>query len=103
MILELTTLNGVKHHGRTFKFKEGLNIIRGENEAGKSYLFEMIDFSLHGSVALRLPVSMYPTNLQVDLVFQIKGQVYWVRRTPKKATLYLGTGEDCDSYNQNDQ
>lgn len=98
MILELTTLNGVKHHGRTFKFKEGLNIIRGENEAGKSYIFEMIDFALHGSVALRLPVSMYPTNLQADLVFQIKGQVYWVRRTPKKATLYFGTGEDCDSY-----
>lgn len=98
MILELTMLNWIKHHNKTFKFKEGLNIIRGENEAGKSLIFEAIDFALHGSVALRLPVSMYPTNLQADLVFQIKGQVYWVRRTPKKATLYFGTGEDCDSY-----
>lgn len=94
MILELTTLNGVKHHGRTFKFKEGLNIIRGENEAGKSYIFEMIDFALHGSVALRLPVSMYPTNLQADLVFQIKGKHYKVSRTPKKASLQLLVEKD---------
>ena len=94
MILELTTLNGVKHHGRTFKFKEGLNIIRGENEAGKSYLFEMIDFALHGSVALRLPVSMYPTNLQSDLLFCVRGEVYFVCRTPKKASLYKGENKD---------
>ena len=39
MILELTMLNWVKHHNKTFKFKEGLNIIRGENEAGKSLIF----------------------------------------------------------------
>ena len=91
MILELTMQNWVKHHNRTFKFKEGLNLIRGDNEMGKSLVFEAVDFALHGSVALRLPVSMYPTNLQADLVFQIKGQVYWVRRTPKKASLYCGS------------
>ena len=98
MILELTMLNWVKHHNKTFKFKEGLNIIRGENEAGKSLIFEAIDFALHGSAALRLPVSMYPTNLHSELVFKVKGQVYLIRRTPKKAVLFSGTGEDCDSY-----
>lgn len=85
MILSLSLKNTPKHHGCFFSFKEGINLIKGENESGKSSLLEYIDFALHGSVALRLPVSMYPTNLQADLVFQIKGQVYWVRRTPKKS------------------
>lgn len=94
MILELTMQNWVKHHNKTFKFKEGLNIIRGENEAGKSLIFEAIDFALHGSVALRLPVSMYPTNLQSDLLFCVRGEVYFVCRTPKKASLYKGENKD---------
>ena len=94
MILELTMQNWVKHHNRTFKFKEGLNLIRGDNEMGKSLVFEAIDFALHGSVALRLPVSMYPTNLQADLVFQIKGKHYKVSRTPKKASLQLLVEKD---------
>lgn len=94
MILELTMQNWVKHHNKTFEFKEGLNIIRGENEAGKSLIFEAVDFALHGSVALRLPVSMYPTNLQADLVFCVRGEVYFVSRTPKKASLYKGENKD---------
>lgn len=94
MILELTMQNWVKHHNKTFKFKEGLNIIRGENEAGKSLIFEAIDFALHGSVALRLPVSIYPTNLQADLLFCVRGEVYLVCRTPKKASLYKGENKD---------
>ena len=94
MILELTMQNWVKHHNRTFKFKEGLNLIRGDNEAGKSLIFEAIDFALHGSVALRLPVSMYPTNLQSDLLFCVRGEVYLVCRTPKKASLYKGENKD---------
>lgn len=94
MILELTMQNWVKHHNKTFKFKEGLNVIRGENEAGKSLIFEAIDFALHGSVALRLPVSMYPTNLQSDLLFCVRGEVYRVCRTPKKASLYKGENMD---------
>ena len=94
MILELTTQNWVKHHNKTFKFKEGLNLIRGDNEAGKSLILEAVDFALHGSVALRLPVSMYPTNLQSDLLFCVRGEVYFVCRTPKKASLYKGENKD---------
>ena len=94
MILELTMQNWVKHHNKTFKFKEGLNLIRGENETGKSLILEAVDFALHGSVALRLPVSMYPTNLQSDLLFCVRGEVYHVCRTPKKASLYKGENKD---------
>lgn len=94
MILELTMQNWVKHHNKTFKFKEGLNLIRGDNECGKSLILEAVDFALHGSVALRLPVSMYPTNLQSDLLFCVRGEVYLVCRTPKKASLYKGENKD---------
>lgn len=94
MLHELTMKNWVKHHNRTFHFMEGVNLIRGENEGGKSLILEAIDFALHGSVALRLPVSMYPTNLQVDLTVTIRGETYQICRTPKKATLYRGTNMD---------
>lgn len=94
MILELTMRNWVKHHNKTFKFKEGLNLIRGDNECGKSLILESIDFALHGSVALRLPVSMYPANLQSDLLFCVRGEVYRVCRTPKKASLYKGENKE---------
>lgn len=94
MIHSLTMQNWYKHHGRTFKFEAGLNMIRGENEGGKSLIFEAIDYALHGSVALRLPVSMYPTNLSASLETTISGTKYLIERTPKMATLTnLDSGE----------
>ena len=48
MIHELTLLNTPKHSGKTFKFKEGMNLIKGENESGKTVVLEFIDFALHG-------------------------------------------------------
>lgn len=87
MIHSLTTKNGVKHHNRTFTFQEGVNLIRGDNEGGKSLILEFIDFALHGSVALRLPVSMYPANLQVELEVTIRGERFSILRTPKKASI----------------
>ena len=87
MIHSLTTKNGVKHHNRTFSFQEGVNLIRGDNEGGKSLILEFIDFALHGSVALRLPVSLYPANLQVELEVTIRGERFSILRTPKKASI----------------
>ena len=45
MIHELTMKNWVKHHNRTFNFQEGMNLIKGENEGGKSLILEGIDFA----------------------------------------------------------
>ena len=90
MIHELTMKNWVKHHNRTFNFQEGLNLIRGDNEMGKSLILEAADFALHGSVALRLPVSMYPTTLQSDLTVTIRGEQYKIVRSLKKAQLFKG-------------
>ena len=90
MIHELTMKNWVKHHNRTFNFQEGMNLIRGDNEMGKSLILEAADFALHGSVALRLPVSMYPTTLQSDLTVTIRGEQYKIVRSLKKAQLFKG-------------
>lgn len=90
MIHELTMKNWVKHHNRTFTFQEGMNLIKGENEGGKSLILEAVDFALHGSVALRLPVSMYPTTLQSDLTVTIRGEQYKIVRSLKKAQLFKG-------------
>ncbi len=88
MIHEITLKNWHKHNNKTFTFKEGLNLIRGENEAGKSLILEAIDFLLHGSVALRLPVSLYSSAMSVDGSFTINGVRYRIVRTTKKAQLF---------------
>ena len=87
MIHELTMKNWVKHHNRTFNFQEGMNLIKGENEGGKSLILEAVDFALHGSVALRLPVSMYPTTLQSDLTVTIRGEQYKIVRSLEKSSV----------------
>ena len=88
MIHEITLKNWHKHNNKTFTFKEGLNLIRGENEAGKSLILEAIDFLLHGSVALRLPVSLYSSAMSVDGSFTINGVRHRIVRTTKKAQLF---------------
>lgn len=88
MIHNITLKNWHKHNNKTFEFKEGLNLIRGENEAGKSLILEAIDFLLHGSVALRLPVGLYSSAMSVDGSFTINGAQYRINRTTKKAQLF---------------
>lgn len=93
MLHQIALKNTPKHHNKTFKFTEGLNLIRGENESGKSSILEYIDFALHGSDALRLPVSFYPNNLNVVLHLTINGVEYIINRTPKKAELFISGSE----------
>lgn len=88
MITELTMKKWAKHDGRTFTFAEGMNKIIGENEAGKSLIFEAIDFCFHGSEALRLSVSMYPNNLFAEVKFSVRGKNYRVERGLKTAQLF---------------
>lgn len=88
MIHLLSLKNWAKHHGKTFIFNEGLNLIKGENEAGKSLILEAIDYALHGSVALRLPASMYDSGLFVCLITTINNSRYRIERSPKKVELF---------------
>lgn len=87
MLHSLTMKNWHKHSNRTFVFADGLNMIRGENEAGKSLIMEAIDYALHGSTALRLPASMYPPTLTSILETTIRGTRYRIDRSPKMAVL----------------
>ena len=76
--------------GRTLKneisFKPGLTVIKGENEAGKSFVLEMIRYALFGSDALRGTMSDYD-KLDVSLIITIKGKKYTIERKGKKATV----------------
>lgn len=88
MIHLLSLQNTPKHDRKTFIFTEGLNLIVGENESGKSLILEFIDYALHGSVALRLPISMYSSGLFVCLITTIGNSRYRIERSPKKVELY---------------
>ncbi|MAD95802.1 MAG: hypothetical protein CMB99_00600 [Flavobacteriaceae bacterium] len=76
--------------GRTLKnqisFKPGLTVIKGENEAGKSFVLEMIRYALFGSEALRGSLADYD-KLEVTLNITIKGNKYTIERKGKKATV----------------
>jgi exonuclease SbcC len=76
--------------GRTLKneisFKPGLTVIKGENEAGKSFVLEMIRYALFGADALRGTMSDYD-KLEVTLNITIKGKKYTIERKGKKATV----------------
>lgn len=88
MITELHMKKWAKHDGCTFKFVEGMNKIIGENEAGKSLIFEAIDFCFHGSEALRLPVGMYGNGLFAAINFEVRGKKYKIDRSLKTAQLF---------------
>ena len=88
MIHLISMQNWAKHQNKTFTFTEGLNLIKGDNEKGKSIILEAIDYALHGSVALRLPATMYPSSLFACLITTIGGVRYRVERSPKKVELF---------------
>lgn len=53
MITKLEMKNFRQHEDLTITFKDGLNVIRGANEAGKSTLIEAILYALFGAKSLR--------------------------------------------------
>lgn len=76
-------------------FKEGLTAIVGANEAGKSFVAEMIRFCLFGSSALRGKSEDYK-NLKASMTFSLRGEVYEIERKINSAKLKRG-GEQVAS------
>lgn len=99
MIKTLTMHGWAKHQGRTFNFADGMNKIIGENEAGKSLIFEAIDFCFHGSQALRLPVGMYGNGLKATITFSVRDTEYVLERGLKVARLEDVNGKTLASGN----
>lgn len=89
MITTIVLNSFIKHQNRVINFKPGLNVITGENEAGKSLIMEAICFALFGSQALRKPASTYDQKLDVALELDIQGTGYTVKRTLSTAQILL--------------
>lgn len=86
-----------QHEDVTINFTEGMNAIRGANEAGKSRMFQAVMFGLFGLRAVGLTIDELVTwehearELRVDLVFTHAGGRYNLYRTAKSAEL-VGPG-----------
>lgn len=92
MIKTLELHNCFTHKHKTFDFTKGLTAITGPNGSGKSLILEMIQYALWGSSALRGIGSDYK-GLQVDLVFEVKGVEYTVRRSGSTVRLISGDAD----------
>lgn len=96
MLTSLAYSNVFPRTGRTLEgdiqFQKGLGAITGPNESGKSFIIEMVRFSLFGSAALRGRAEDY-RKLTAELAFALKGQTYRVVRKGTNATLFRGTEE----------
>src|SRR5574344_1530671 len=85
-----------KHVDREFTFSKGLNVVRAENEAGKSTLMSAILYMLFGTRALGQPLEEVVTyghskrELSVEGEFVIDGVEYRVKRSDSGAELTYG-------------
>ena len=70
-------------------FQPGLGAIVGANEAGKSFVVEMIRYALFGSAALRGKAEEY-RNLSVELSLSIRKLPYRIVRTNKVIAIWQG-------------
>lgn len=93
MLKSLTLKNFRQHTDRTFEFTDGLNVIRGANEAGKSGLLEAIQYAMFGVKFCREGISDMVTwgqleaTLSVTLRFAIENVDYTIFRNKAGAEL----------------
>ena len=86
MLRTLTLKNFRKHEDAEFNFTDGLVVVRGANEAGKSTLGEAVLYALFGSSMLRESLDAVVTydkpesSLKVALTFAIDGVDYKIVR-----------------------
>jgi len=69
-----------------FDFSEGMTLIGGANETGKSFILEMIRFALFGNKALRGTADDY-VKINCTLVCRIRGEQVTITRSKTKASL----------------
>ena len=91
--LKLTCFRKVESD--TMVFTEGLNVLRGANEASKSTRLESIGFALFGSRALRdtfenvVTWGRKPSELRVELELESNGETYLFSRGKSGAEVKL--------------
>lgn len=99
MILEIRLKNFRQYRDQTLRFKEGLNLITGANNAGKSTIFYAIEYVLFGRVGgyKTMASLIHPKEsaMGVELIFaDQQGVVYRLQRVhikpPKSRTSVVG-------------
>ena len=100
MIFKKLVLTNFKSHINTeVEFSQGTTIILGDNGAGKSSIFEGINFALYkkyNTKSLNDLINTQASNMSVTLSFLIGSQEYKVKRTrsQKKSTAELFVLQD---------
>lgn len=93
MLNKLKLQNFRKHTDASFNFGPGLSVLRGNNEIGKSTLFEGVAYTLFGVGALRDSLDEVvswgsPVNtLKAELELGIDGVTYEIKRSKSGAEL----------------
>lgn len=91
MIKTLQLKNFRQHTNLALSFDQGVTVLRGANEAGKSTVFEAIAYALFGARATRnneLTTWGQPEGShQVVLTFEIGGVEYTIKRNAKSAEI----------------
>lgn len=96
MIKNLSLSYFRQHEKLQVEFTEGLQVIRGANEAGKSTLLEAIAYALFGTRALGNSLEDVVTwthpvrNLKVELVISVSGCDYTFSRGKAGAEVLMG-------------
>lgn len=89
MIKSITLKNFRKHKDLTVNFSDGITVVRADNEAGKTSLFEAVLYALFGIKACRnSDITTWgesPSSCKVTLVFEVDGKEVTVTRSPRSA------------------
>lgn len=94
MLTKLELTNFRQHTSLKLEFTQGVTVIRGANECGKSTIFEAVTFALFGVEACRsndlttwgAPDKSHVVTLELDL----NGQTYHIVRSARGAELNSG-------------
>lgn len=90
-LIKLITKNFKKLGDAEFNFTDGLNVIVGDNAAGKSTLLRAIKASLFGVATIPGKKDNIPTwgqtTFGLELHFEVEGKVYELTRTKSTAKL----------------
>lgn len=93
MLRKITLRCFRQHVNRTFNFAAGLNLLRGDNEGGKTTILEAITYALGGATALPEALDKIvtwdhkETELGVELEIELVGVTYFVKRSKGGCTL----------------
>lgn len=96
MIKQIKLTNFRQHEDLTVDMTEGLNVLRGPNEAGKSTVMEAVLYALYGAKALRDTLAETVTwtknekDLKVVLVLNVEGIDYVFKRSKGGAECQWG-------------